>query len=303
MLHSFQKKNSLIVPLALFIRFNKKKAGEKLANLFGEYLDELFASEEELQAHEKFCNKLVTKILTSKIVADFNLGKKSKQEFISEALSFLNLPNNKAMDFEFAWNSLLELDKEALDVLNYLIKLTEENKSIYFIGNTNELHAEKILEIFAFHSSEKLAFLDSLPNPAAALPITISKTSEIKPDNRLLAVPVGSVYFCLSYIYKTLIEQPKDLLTKLFTFFKSTSGLLTQLHAYLNTQGKTKEDILLINPYKNANTITNKLAQEVISKDDFYNVLRHSASAMMSPSALLSRANRLPRSLEPIPRP
>lgn len=75
---SLQQKNSFIIPLASFIRFNKKIAGERLANLFGKYFDELLDTEEELEEHEKFCEKLLEKILCSQIVADFNLGKKDK---------------------------------------------------------------------------------------------------------------------------------------------------------------------------------------------------------------------------------
>ncbi len=41
MLYPFQQKNILIIPLASFIRFNKKIAGERLANLYGQSFDEL----------------------------------------------------------------------------------------------------------------------------------------------------------------------------------------------------------------------------------------------------------------------
>lgn len=41
------------------------------------------------------------------------------------------------------------------------------------------------------------------------------------------------------------------------------------LKDYLNDMGKTKDDILLINPYKKTNAITRKLALETLSKENF----------------------------------
>lgn len=298
--YSFQQKNSLIIPLSTFIRFNKKIAGERLANLFGQYFDDLLACEEELQEHEKFCEKLLQKLLFSKIVADFNLGKKSKQEFITEALSFFKLSGDKATEFESAWNSLLEFNKELIDVFQELIKLTEQGKSIYFIGNTNELHAQKVLDLFKNHSYEALLLLENLPESASAMPLVISQSYPSNPNNHALTPSNGNIYLCLSYFYHTLVEQPSGTLTKLFTPFQATSGLLTQLHAYLNTLGKTNEDILLVNPYPTTNAITKKLAKEIISKDNFYSELRNAAS-----DALKSLFDPLPpsssRSFEHIP--
>ena len=72
-----EQKNVLIVPLSLFIKFNKKIAAEKFANLFGKFFDDLFSCDEEIEEHEKFCEALLQKILASQIVADFNLGKKN----------------------------------------------------------------------------------------------------------------------------------------------------------------------------------------------------------------------------------
>lgn len=139
---SFEKKNVLIVPLSLFIRFNKRMAGEQFANLFEKYFDELFNCDEEIQEHEKFCEDLLQKILISPIVADFNLGKITKNEFINELLCYLNLPSNKSKAIEGAWNSLLMFDQKAVKAFDALIKLTHQGKSIYFIADTNVLHAE-----------------------------------------------------------------------------------------------------------------------------------------------------------------
>ena len=137
MLHSLEQKNVLIVPLSLFIRFNKKMAGEKFANLFGKFLHDMYSCDEEMQAHEKFSEDLLQKILTSQIVADFNLGKKNKHEFIAELLNFLSLPSHKSNNIETAWNSLIKFDQESHEVFTALIKLTLQGKSIYFIGDTN----------------------------------------------------------------------------------------------------------------------------------------------------------------------
>ena len=283
MLYSFQQKNILIIPLAAFIRFNKKMAGERLANLFGLYFDDLLACEEELEEHEKFCEKLLEKILFSKIVADFNLGKKNKQEFISEALKFLNLTSDKASAFESAWNCLLEFDKELHDVFNELIKLTQHGQSIYFIGNTNELHAQKVLALFKKISYENFSWLENLPSSTGDLPFALIETSQARIDGNAFPPSKGNVYFFLSYLCQNLIEQPSNILTQLFTPFQPTSGLLCKLSAYLMKQGKPKEDILLINPYRNINAITKKLAQETISKNNFYSELRDSASEAMQP--------------------
>ncbi|MEN9916811.1 MAG: hypothetical protein RLY40_743 [Pseudomonadota bacterium] len=286
--YSFQQKNSLIIPLSTFIRFNKKLAGERLANLFGQYFDDLLACEEELQEHEEFCEKLLKKLLFSKTVAEFNLGKISKQEFISEALIFFKLSSDKAAEFESAWNSLLEFNKELIDVFQKLIKLTEQGKSIYFIGNTNELHAQKVLDLFKNHSYEALLLLGNLPESVGARPLAITETSQTP--------SIGNVYFCLSYFYTSLVEQSSSFLTKLFTP-QSASGLIKQLFIYLTTQNKTKEDILFINTYKNTHAIPKKLAQEIISKDNFFNELQSAASeALGSPLDPLTES--LTRSIE-----
>lgn len=282
MLHSFQQKNILIIPLANFIRFNKKIAGERLANLHGQFFDELLDSEERLEEHEEFCEKLLKKMLFSQIVADFNLGKKGKQEFISEALSLLKLPCDKAEDFESAWNSLLEFEIKSIDVFQALIKLAKQGKSIYLIGRANELHAQKILDLFKKYSYKESSLLENLPEPVGALPLAITETSQ--------SPSIGNIYLCLSYFYHTLVEQPIGFLTKLF-IPQSNSGLLTQLLAYLTTQNKTKEEILLINPYENNNAITKKLALDIISKDNFYSELRNSAH-----EDLVSRLDPIPES-------
>jgi hypothetical protein len=263
-----EQKNILIVPLSLFIRFNRIIAGEQFANLFGKSFDDIFL-DEEVAAHEKFCEGTLQKILTSQIVADFNLGKKNKHEFISELLIFLNLPSNKSTEIETAWNSLIELNRESTEKLYTLIKLTHQGKAIYFIGNTNELHAEKILNLFSGYPSRKLSFLENLPNPIQALPLAISRIADSELDGDSLTPQIGTLYFCLSYAYKTLVEQPQGLLTKLFTGFKPTSGLLTNLKVHLNDMGKTKEDILLVNPYAKASQ-PKKLALETVSTEKFY---------------------------------
>lgn len=277
MTHSLEQKEILIVPLSLFVQFNTKIAREKFANLSGKFFEDLFSCDEELEDHNQFCENLLQKILTSQIVADFNLGKKTKHEFITELLSFLNLPSNKSSDIEAAWNSLIEFNRESIEAFYALIKLTDQGKSIYFIGNTNELHAEKILKIFSNYSYKKLSFLQNLPNPTQVLPIVIS--SELANDSFIS----GKIYFCLSYTYKTLIEQPQDWLTTLFTTFKKTSGLLTHLKKYLNDTGKTKDDILLINAYEKT-SIAKKLGLDALSKEEFYTAL-HAITSNISSQA------------------
>jgi len=263
------QKNVLIIPLSSFICFNKKMAGEKLANLFGKSVDDRFSCDEEIQDYEKFCGNLLQKILTSQIAADFNLGKKTKHEFISELLSFLSLPSNKSSAIEAAWNALIEFDRESSEAFNALIKLTLQGKSIYFIGNTNELHAKKILDLFAGYPHDKLSFWENLPEEVHASPLAVSQVSYAELGDDDLAAQMGTIYFCLSYAYKTLLEQPQSFLTRLFTA-KSASGLLAHLKISLNELGKTQDDILLINPYEKTHAITKKLALETISKENFY---------------------------------
>lgn len=296
------QKNILIVPLAAFIRFNKRMAGERIANLFGKYFDDLLALEEELQEHEKFCAEKLDKLLFSNIVADFNLGKKNKQEFISEALKLLKLPSDKAHDFESAWSSLLTFDKKLLDEFSELIKLTQQGKSIYFIGNTNELHAQKVLDLFKDNLDEMLTLVENVPEPVAFLPLKITQPSPASSDNNILKPPTGNLYFCLSYFYQTSIEKFSGSLTRFF-FPQSSSGLLKQLLTDLTTQNKNKEAILLINPYEKANPLTKKLAVETISKDLFFKELRNPVSgSVLSLSSLLSiESSGEPK--EPIPTP
>jgi hypothetical protein len=272
--HSLEEKNVLIVPLSLFIQFNKKMAGEKFANLFGKFFDDMFSCDEEMDAHNKFCENLLQKILTSQIVADFNLGKKTKPEFISELVNFLSLPSNESKDIEIeaAWNSLIQFDPESSETYYALIKLTLQGKSIYFVGNTNELHAEKILNLFAGYPYNKLSFLENLPNPLQALPLAISQVADSELDGDV-APQIGTIYFCLSYAYKSLIEQPQGLLTQLFNSSKPASGLLTHLKVHLNDMGKTLDDILLVNAYTKS-PLTKKLALDTISKEEFYTDLQ-----------------------------
>lgn len=270
MLYSLEKKNILIVPLSAFIVFNKRVAGEKFANLSGKFFDEMFSCDEEIKEHEEFSEKMTEKILSSKLVADFNLGKKTKQEFILELLRFLKLPSEKAAEAKAAWNALLNFDEKLTCVFEALLNLTQQGTSIYFIGNTNELHAEKILDLFALNAISTLSFSDKLSGPALALPLAISQSSSSGLNSPVSASQCGTVYFCLSYAYKTLLEQPRGLLTKLFTT-KPIPGLLAHLKVYLNDISKTKkDDILLVNPYEKNNTITKKLALETISKEKFY---------------------------------
>lgn len=294
---SLEQKNVLIVPLSLFIKFNKKIAAEKFANLFGKFFDELFSCDEEIEEHKKFCEALLEKILASQIVADFNLGKKTNHEFTSELLSFLNLSNHKLTDIEAAieaaWNSLIDLDRQSSEVLYTLIQLTHQGKSIYFIGDTNELHAQKILELLAGFQYNKLSFLENLPEKVQALPVAVSQVSnsELGDD----ATRIGMIYFCLSYTYKTLIEQPQNVLTKLFTAFKPTSGLITHLKLYLNEKGESKDDILLINPREKDYAIPKKLALETLSKENFY-------TALLGSSGITATATCIPlQILEPDP--
>lgn len=282
--YSIEQKKILIIPLSSFIRFNKQMAGAQLANLFGKSLDDIFSCDEEIQEYEKFCKNLLDKILTSKIVADFNLGKKTTQEFIAEVLSFLKLPDSKSSPLKTAWNSLLEFDRETVDTFYELIKLTHQGKSIYFIGDTNELHAKKVLDIFRKFSFKQiyLKFLENLPETIPTEPFTVSQLADPELASNVLPQSHGNVYFCLSYMYNTLIEQPKDILSKLFTPFTFTPGLLMCLKDYLNTLGKTKDDILLVNPYKKSNAITKKLAFDTISKDNFYTDLHKSVDTAVA---------------------
>lgn len=263
-------KKVLIVPLSLFIIFNKDVAGEKFANLLGKFLDDLFSCEEIIKEHEEFSKKLLQKILQSQVVSDFNLGKKTKDEFISELLNLLGLSRDKSTDLVAAWNSLIELDQKSSEAFNALIKLTHQGKSIYFIGDTNALHAEKILTIFRnFRFNHVyLEFLENLPDELPALPLAVSRISDSAADN-VLTQQHGTVYFCLSYAYKILLKQSQSFLTQLF---KPTSSLLTHLKIYLN-EIKTQDDILFVNRYPKEQSIARKLALETIDKENFYTAL------------------------------
>lgn len=88
----------------------------------------------------------------------------------------LKLTSDKAEEFESAWNSLLEFDIELFDVFQELIKLTEQGKTIYWIGNTNELHAQKVLNIFKNYSYPASSLLENLPEPVRAMPLAITET-------------------------------------------------------------------------------------------------------------------------------
>jgi hypothetical protein len=268
-------KKVLIVPLSLFIIFNKDVAGEKFANLHGKFLDDLFSCEEIIKEHEEFSKKLLQKILQSQVVSDFNLGKKTKDEFISELLNLLGLSRDKSTDLVAAWNSLIELDQKSSEAFNALIKLTHQGKLIYFIGDTNALHAEKILTIFRNFRFDHvyLEFLENLPDELPALPLAVSRISDSAADN-VLTQQHGTVYFCLSYAYKILLKQSQSFLTQLF---KPTSSLLTHLKIYLN-EIKTQDDILFVNRYPKEQSIARKLALETIDKENFYTALLNSSA-------------------------
>ena len=284
-----EQKNVLIVPLSLFIKFNKKIAAEKFANLFGKFFDDLFSCDEEIEEHEKFCEALLQKILASQIVADFNLGKKTKHEFTLELLNFLDLPSEKSTAIEDAWNSVIDLDRKSSEMLHTLIQLTHQGKSIYFIGDTNELHAQKILGLLADFSYNKLSFLENLPERLPTLPVAISRVSDSELTSNGLAPQIGTIYFCLSYAYKTLIEQPQNFFTKFFSS-KPTPGLLTNLKISLNKIGKTQDDILFVNPYTKERSIIKKLGLETIGIEELKNLPAMSAE-YLSPSCVVFHGN------------
>lgn len=266
-----ESKNTLIVPLSLFIKINEKNATEKLLTLFGAMVTAHPSNPKEnknlayfKKQQQEFNENSVKKILNSQLVTDFNLGNKNKSEFISELLSSLKLPHNHFSDVEEAWDSLIEFDLQSSAVFEALIKLTYQGKSIYFIGDTNELHAKKSLEFFSLFPFNKLSFLENLPE-ANALPFVISHS---RPTPDALTSPKGRVYFCLSYTYKTLLTPPPSLLSQFFRL-KPTPDLLTHLNQYLTNIGKTKNDILFVNPYSKEQFLAKKLALEIISKEDF----------------------------------
>ena len=261
-----KSKNVLIVPLTLFIKYNEKNAAEKFALLF--------------KNSQQFNEKSLQKILNSPLVTDFKLGKRNKAEFISKLAILLRLPTYTMTEVEDAWNSLIELDTDFNAAFDALIKLTYQGKSIYFIGNTNELHAKKILDLFSSFPFTTLSFLENLPDPMSTLPFSISRVTDTHLSNHNL---VGSVYFCLSHAYKILLEQPS--FTSFFSL-RQTRGLLTQVTQYLNDTGKTKDDILLVNPYQEQSSIIKTLALETISKENFYSNLLEirGASAMLTQS-------------------
>jgi|GEM_PF-2775763 hypothetical protein len=179
-------------------------------------------------------------------------------------------------------NSLINFDDKSHRAFAALLNLTQRGISIY-IDDTNELHAEKILALFSSNTIDNLSFLADLPHPISALPQAVAVSyTYIKLSRHLLTLPIGTVYFCLSYAYKTLLEQPRSRLKSFFTF-KPTSGLLTHLTIYLNDIGKNKTDILLVNPYTKNNAITEKLTLDTISKEDFYtDLLKESVIADVS---------------------
>lgn len=283
-----ESKNTLIVPLTLFIENNFKSAAEKFATIFGSNRDELLSTPEDRvnqeyfkKQHQQFNEKSMQKVFNSQFVADFNLGKKRKTEFISELLSLFKLPCKNSMDVEEAWNALIEFNLESSLVFDILIKLIYQGKSIYFIGDTNELHAKKILDLFSLFPFSNLSFLEDLPDPTIpALPFVINQVSQTELVGDERTPSVGSLYFCLSYAYKTLMAPSSS--WNHFYRFRQPSGLLTHLKQYLNDVGKTKTDILLVHPYQKEDSIIQRLALETLSKENFYSSL-HAISNPLHP--------------------
>jgi hypothetical protein len=274
--------NVLIVPLSLFIKNNEKNTLEKFKTIFRSMTDHLFSNPEESVNHayfkkqlQQFNEKSLKKILNSSLVTDFNLGKKNKDQFILELSSALKLhpSDSRKVMLEEAWNSLIEFDHELDSVFDSLIKLTYQGKSIYFIEETNELHAQKSLEIFSLFPFHNLSFLENLPNPTAS-PLLISYLDS---THDTLTSPKGSVYFCLSYAYQTFLTPSSNFLSQFFRF-KSTPDLLTHLIQHLNAIGKRKDTILFVSANLKEQSLAEKLALETISKEAFYTELSSSAA-------------------------
>jgi hypothetical protein len=271
MTNKLERKNVLIVPLALFIKYNKKRAAEKFANIFINMTHEFFSTPKEkaekdcFKKYQQFNEKCVQKILDLELTADFKLGKKNKDEFISELLSFLKLDGyqSKKKEIEEAWNSLIELNTKSSAEFYALMKLTLHRKSIYFIGDTNELHAKKILDLFPCPPLEQITFLENLPNPER---VTYSKLNTDGSDPS-----IGSIYFCLSYAYNALIEKPG--LISMFFPSKQAPGLLTHLKGHLDKINTAKDDILLVSPGQKQQAIAKRLSLETTSKEKFYSSL------------------------------
>jgi hypothetical protein len=258
--HIFEQKNTLLVPLSLFIRYNKQSAGQRFANLLGKFTDELFNSAEEIKAHDKFSEKLIQKILTSKLVSQFNLGKKTKVEFISELLNFLNLPKSKSNELEIAWNSLVDFDEKSNEQFKDLINFAERGKSIYFVADSNELHAEKIMVLF----NEKSTTVGK------NLPIDITPKQPIE--------ILENIYFCPSYTYGALIEnQSINPFFGLFT--KSKPNLISLVQAALNSDPNT---LLFVEANQKDKEIAQKLGLETTSVEEFYTALQAKLLSLVS---------------------
>ena len=269
--NKLERKNVLIVPLALFVKYNKKRAAEKFANIFRNMTDEFFSTPKQkeeqdyFKKQQKFNEKSIQEILDLELIADFKLGKKNKDEFISELLSFLKLDGyeSKKMETEEAWHSLIELNTKSSAAFYALMKLTLHGKSIYFIGDTNELHAKKILDLFPCPPLQQVVFLENLPNPER---VTHSKLST---DSS--GPSIGRIYFCLSYAYNALIENPG--LISMFFPSRQAPGLLTHLRGHLDKINMAKDDILSVSSGQKQQAIAKRLALETISKEKFYSDL------------------------------
>ncbi|WP_171910134.1 hypothetical protein, partial [Rickettsiella grylli] len=175
-----------------------------------------------------------------------------------------------------AWNSLIEFNSTSSELFNTLIKLVHQGKSIYFFGNTNALHAQKILFNFIIFPFNQVyvQFLEKLPQNIPAEPLAISTLFDPIADH-VLAQNHGTIYLCLSYFYETFIESPQNLITTLFN--PAPSSLLSQLKNYLNSIEKTRDDIILVTPSKRS--VSRGLDLDTIKEKDFRTLLKNSATA------------------------
>lgn len=273
-----KQKNVFIVPLSLFIKFNKHPRIS---------IDDLLNIDEEKEVLKNFSTQLQA-ILQSQLVADFNLGKYTSHQFLIELLKFIGLAKNLNESnperieilknvIKSAWNSLIEFNSKSSELFNTLIKLIHQGKSIYFVGNTNALHAQKILFNFIIFPFNQVyvQFLEKLPQNIPAEPLAISTLSDTIADH-VLAQNHGTIYLCLSYFYEALIKSPQNLITTLFK--PAPSSLLSQLKNYLHSIDKTRDDIIFVTSSKKS--INREFDLDTIKEKDFCTLLKNSATAV-----------------------
>lgn len=115
-----------------------------------------------IEAFSNLCeldsNQLISKFFQSSLFDEYEMGRISSSEFREGIRSLLNV-NCSDQEIDDAWNAmLLGIPKERVE----LLKTLRDQKPIFLLSNTNEIHRIQIESIFAQNYGQEFENLSAL---------------------------------------------------------------------------------------------------------------------------------------------